>query len=199
MKNWNLIFRRTHLYLGMLLIPWVLVFALSTFVYNHPGLFAKFRPADPQWVRLWEKDYEADVPAENESSLRGTASRILADHGMSGAFAARRQGPRLNISVLNFLHPRRLTYDFTTKKLRAEEKKFAWVEVLIRLHERTGYGRGGLLASLWAVAVDVFCVTTLIWIATGIYLWWKLAAVRRWGFIALAAGFTTIVALALTL
>ena len=64
--------------------------------------------------------------------------------------------------------------------------------MLIRLHERTGYGRGGFLHDLWAVIVDVFCVGTLAWIATGLYLWWKLSVARRWGWIALGGGMATI-------
>ena len=39
MNNTNLIFRRVHLYLGMLLIPWVLIYALSTFTFNHRDWF----------------------------------------------------------------------------------------------------------------------------------------------------------------
>ena len=141
MKNWNLIFRRTHLYLGLLLIPWVLIYALSTFVFNHAESFRPYRAADPLWRPLWEKDYAIDAPAgDNPESLRATARRLLADQGIGGAFAVRRQGQRLNLNVPNFWYPKRLTYDFGTKKLRAEEKSFALIEVLIRLHERTGYG-----------------------------------------------------------
>jgi hypothetical protein len=201
MKTWNLIFRRTHLYLGMALIPWMLVYAASTFVFNHRERFHGLRAADPQWVPLWEKDYALATPpaADNPAALRATAQRILDDQKLGGAFAVRRTGSRLNINVPNFWHPRRLAYDLTTQKLRAEEKRFAWIEVLIRLHERTGYGTGGFLNNLWAFAVDVFCVTTLVWIATGLYLWWKLAATRRWGFIAIGGGLATIATLALTL
>lgn len=199
MKNWNLIFRRTHLYLGLLLIPWVLIYALSTFVFNHAESFRPYRAADPLWRPLWEKDYAIDAPAgDNPESLRATARRLLADQGIGGAFAVRRQGQRLNLNVPNFWYPKRLTYDFGTKKLRAEEKSFALIEVLIRLHERTGYGAGGFLNNLWALAVDVFCVTTLVWIATGLYLWWKLSATRRWGWIGIGSGVATILILLLT-
>jgi hypothetical protein len=201
MKNWNLIFRRTHLYLGLALLPWMLVYAASTFTFNHREHFRGYRAADPQWTPLWEKDYALAAPpaANDPAALRATAQRVLDDHRLSGAFAVRRTGARLNINVQNFFHPLRLSYDFTTRKLRAEQKSFAWIEVLARLHERTGYGTGGPLNNLWALAVDVYCVTTLLWIATGIYLWWKLSATRRWGFVALGGGFATLLVLAFTL
>ncbi|MEO6244215.1 MAG: PepSY-associated TM helix domain-containing protein [Opitutaceae bacterium] len=199
MTNWNLLFRRTHLYLGLLLIPWMLVYAGSTFVFNHAEHFRSLRAADPQWLPLWEKDYALAAPVGTDpGTLRITARKILADHGLSGAFNVRRQGERLNLNVQNFWYPKRLTYDIGANQLRAEQKRFAWVDLLIRLHERTGYGQGGVLNNLWALAVDVYCVTMLVWIATGLYLWWKLAVTRRWGFLALGGGLATMVALLLT-
>jgi hypothetical protein len=198
MKNWNLLFRRTHLYLGLLLIPWMLVYALSTFVFNHGEHFRAYRAAEPLWLPLWEKDYAFDAPAD-AAGLRAATQRLLDEHGLSGAFAARRQGQRLNINVQNFWHPRRVTYDFTTKKLRAEERRSTPLDVLIRLHERAGYGQGGPLNNLWAFFVDLFSVATLAWIATGLFLWWKLSATRRWGWLALGGGLATILALLATL
>ena len=199
MTNWNLLFRRTHLYLGLLLIPWMLVYALSTAVFNHAEFFRPYR-AGPEWVLLWEKDYAPAVPppaANDTAALQATTRQLLADQGIGTSFAVRRQGQRLNINVPTFWHPRRLTYDFTTKKLRAEERKSTSLDVLARLHERTSYGRGAL-NNLWAAFVDLFCLATLAWIATGLYLWWKLAVTRRWGFLALGGGFATMVALLLT-
>ena len=198
MKNWNLLFRRTHLYLGLLLIPWLLIYALSTVALNHSESFRAYRAAEPQWLPLWEKNY-ALAALPDPSGLRATAQRILDDHGLRGGFGVRRQGARLNLNVQNFWHPLRLTYDFETQKLRAEQKRFAWLDVLIRLHERAGYGHGGFLNNLWAFFVDLFCLATLAWIGTGLYLWWKLSATRTWGWLALGGGLATILALVATL
>ena len=198
MQNWNLLFRRTHLYLGLLLIPWMLIYALSTLAFNHGEHFRPYRAAEPLWLPLWEKDYTFEAPSD-AAGLRGAAERLLAEHDLKGAFFARRQGQRLNINVQNFWHPRRVTYDFTTKKLRAEERRSTPLDVLVRLHERTGYGQGGPLHNLWAFFVDLFSVATLAWIATGLYLWWKLSATRRWGWLALGGGFVTFATLVLTL
>ena len=202
MTNWNLLFRRTHLYLGLLLIPWMLVYALSTFTFSHAESFRAYRAPDPQWFVLWDRDYPLAGPApaaEDLPALQAATEKILADQNLRGAYNVRRQGARLSISLPHFRHPRRLTYDLGTKKLRAEEKSFAWIEVLARLHERTGYRSGDFLNNLWAALVDLFCVTTLVWIATGLYLWWKLAATRRWGWLALGGGCATLAILAPTL
>jgi len=198
MKNGNLLLRRTHLYLGLLLLPWMLLYALSTILFNHGASFRQYLPSDPQWLPLWEKDYAVAVPPGNEG-LREITRQILEENGVTGAFGAQRQGQRLNINVQNFWQPKRLTYDIERKKLRAEERKFSWVELFIRLHRRTGYGQPGILNTVWAFFVDGFCVTTVIWIGTGLYLWWKLAATRVWGWIALGGGLGTLLVLLGTL
>jgi len=198
MQNWNLLFRRTHLYLGLLLIPWMLVYALSTVVFNHREFFRAVHQTDPTWRPLWEKEVALRVPSD-PAGLRAAVRSLLDENGLKGAFFARRQGERLNINVQNFWHPRRVTYDFTTKELRVEGRPFAATEVLTRLHERTGYRQGGPLNNLWAFFVDLFSVATLAWIATGLYLWWKLSATRTWGWLAIGGGVATILTLVTTL
>jgi hypothetical protein len=193
-KNWNLIFRRTHLYLGLLLIPWMLVYALSTLAFNHHDFFGPRKPPDQQWHPVWEKDYAVELPS-GDPGLRDLARRILDENGLKGTFAVNRQGQRLNIALPSFLHPTRLIYDSSAKKLRAEAREHSTADLLGRLHTRTGYGRGTWLNDLWALMVDTFCVTTLVWIATGLYLWWKLPMVRGAGCVAIAGGVVTIAVL----
>ena len=194
MKSTNLILRRTHLYLGMLLIPWLLVFGLSTLIFNHPDTFKPLRPADPQFVPLWEKDYTLSEPLR-DGNLRDVAQSILDAHALRGAFGVEQKGRKLNIFVQNFMAPKRLTFDLDQHKLRAEEKKFAWVEVLQRLHFRAGYNGTGPWANVWPLIVDVFCLSMLMWILTGLYLWWKIRVSRAWGWVTIGAGMGTIVVL----
>ncbi len=198
MKNWNLLFRRTHLYLGLLLLPWMAMYALSTVVFNHSAAFGIRRAGHTPWLPVWEKDYAIEIPAGTDG-LREPVQRLLTEHGFHGAFGVQRQGERLTINVPNFRQPTRLTYDIAAKKLRAEQKQNSGLEVLMRLHERTGYGQGSMLNQLWGLIVDVFCIGTLVWIGTGLYLWWKISATRRWGWIALGGGFATIAVLLVTL
>ena len=198
MKSTHLILRRTHLYLGMLLIPWLLVFGLSTFMFNHGEHFRPLRPTDPQFVPLWEKGYTPPSPI-TDTNLREAVAQLLTDNGLQGSFGARQQGNVLNITLQNFLEPTKLSYNLNTKQLRAEKKKFAWVEVLQRLHFRAGYNGSSLLANVWPVIVDVFCITMLIWILTGLYLWWKIRDSRRWGWITIGGGMLTMALLLATL
>lgn len=198
MKGWNLIFRRTHLYLGMLLIPWMLIYSISTVLFNHGSWFRESHPADPQWLPLWDREYTLKTPLQ-EDNLREAAMRMLADNGLEGPYSVQRQGERVIVNMPNFREPRRVTYDAGRQRILAEKRKFAWSELLMRLHFRVGYGQPGFLPGLWAAVVDLFCVTLLVWIATGLYLWWKIPKSRAWGFATIGVGFATIVMLLLTL
>jgi hypothetical protein len=197
MKSWNLIVRRTHLYLGMLLMPWLLVYGLSTVTLNHAEAFQKLRPADPQFLPLWEKPQSLTVPLQ-DGNLRDVVRALLDAQKFEGPFFAQQQGRRININVQNFIEPIKLTYDLDRQVLRAEKKKFSWVEVLIRLHFRVGYEGAGPLAVIWPIFVDLFCITLLIWIITGLILWWKVRDSRHWGWVAIGGGVLTIAVLLLT-
>lgn len=201
MNNWNLLFRRVHLYLGMLLLPWVTMYAVSTYFFNHAGASRHGHApgGDDAWRPLWEKPHALELPAGQEG-LRSTAGKVLADHGLlQGRYGVQRQGQRLNINLPSFLKPKRLVYDADKQTLRAEERRFSFREALQRMHVRIGYGQFGFLNNLWAFMVDLFSVTTLVWIATGLYLWWKLPSTRAWGFAAIGAGVVCIGVLLATL
>lgn len=197
MKNGLLIIRRTHLYLGMLMLPWLGIYALSTALLNHVDV-RRGRPGETIWEPWWERDYRLELPA-GQAELREATERMLRAQGIDGAFAVQRQGTRLNITVQNFRRPLRLNYDAERGRLRAEARRFSWGELLVRLHERTGYGRGGILRNVWAFIVDVFCVGTLVWVATGLILWWKVPGARLWGWLTLGGGIVTLLALLFSL
>lgn len=197
MSSWNLLLRRSHLYLGLVLLPWMVIYAVSTVFFNH-GAGHGHGPAAAEWTTLWEKPYHTSLP-RGEDSLRATAERVLQDSDLKGPFGVQLQGTRLTINLLNFLRPTRVTYEAKIDRLRAEARPTSSArEVLARLHTRTGYGRGGVLSDVWAVIVDLYCVATFVWIGTGLFLWWKLSFTRTWGFVALAGGLVTIGALLAT-
>jgi hypothetical protein len=56
------------------------------------------------------------------------------------------------------------------------------------MHGRGGFEQESLLDRSWSVVVDVVCLGIIIWIASGLYMWWGLPGHRRWGWIAILAG-----------
>ena len=197
MSNWNLLFRRSHLYLGLVLIPWTILYAASTAIFNHSKAYGHGARGAGAWQMLWEKEYTLEIPSEDEA-LREIARRVLDENSLGGPFGVQKQGGRLVINLPRFIQPARLTYDPLARKLKAEQQTQSnTAEILGRLHTRTGYHRGGALSVVWAVMVDLWCIATFVWVATGVYLWWKLAIARAWGFVAIAGGVATIAVLLL--
>ena len=99
MKNWNLLFRRTHLYLGMMMLPWMAMYALSTGVFNHGEAFGVRRASTAPWLLLWEKDYAIEIPAGTDG-LRDTVRRLLTDNSLSGDYQINKRCS-LNTNIRN--------------------------------------------------------------------------------------------------
>jgi hypothetical protein len=56
-----------------------------------------------------------------------------------------------------------------------------------------------MLELLWGALIDVLIVASLVWIASGTYLRWRLGRFRHWGRVSLAGGFCTFILLVLGL
>ena len=122
MNNTNLIFRRVHLYLGMLLIPWVLIYALSTFTFNHRDWFrGQFNQPD-SWTQLWKKEFKADVPRQQQK-LKEWARSVLDENGIKGGFNVRHNRQSVMINLIQFRNPVRVTYQKNRGQLLAEQKR----------------------------------------------------------------------------
>ncbi|NJO20860.1 MAG: hypothetical protein HC838_13605 [Spirulinaceae cyanobacterium RM2_2_10] len=48
---------------------------------------------------------------------------------------------------------------------------------------------------LWAVIVDLVCASFILWIASGLLIWWRSGQPRAWGLVALGAGVLSFVGL----
>ena len=198
MNNTNLIFRRVHLYLGMLLIPWVLIYALSTFTFNHRDWFrGQFNQPD-SWMQLWKKEFKADVPRQ-QLKLKEWARGVLDENGIKGGFNVRQNPQSVLINFIQFRNPIRVTYRKNSGQLLAEQKRTTLAEMMARMHVRHGYGRGGVLYNSWAFVVDLVCFAIIAWIATGLYMWWKLPATRKAGWVAILSGLATFLLLVFTI
>jgi hypothetical protein len=177
--------RRAHLYLGLLLLPWVMMYGISSFIISHHAWFRS--ETEPLWKPLFERECHHPVP--DQGDLRAIAVGILRENDLEGAFYAQRPNAgELRINRNSFFHQTRLTYLIKEHKLRAERQELRWDQVVLRMHFRSGYNQPLLLNRLWAVVVDVTCVAILLWIASGLVMWWRVSRTRVWGACALVAG-----------
>ncbi len=195
MTTFDRINRRAHLYLGLVLIPWVVMFGVSSFVISHHATWFK-SDQQPAWEPVFERSYQHPVPDDandldetHRQRLRVVAAEILRENDLEGAFYAERPSAgEVRINRNTFLDQTRLTYSIKEQKLRAERQRRTWDQVVMAMHTRDGHEQPLFLNKLWAIIVDITCLTILLWIVSGIIMWWRLAKVRIWGAIALGGG-----------
>lgn len=192
--------RRTHLYAGLFFVPWVILYAISSVPFSHGRYFADRDRAKglPLWTRRAEIPFDVAVPAGDE--LRPFGERILRETGLKGSYGVYRQGAsQVNVYVHTVWHSTQVKYLVDQKKLVVEDRRFRWDQMLTGLHAKGGFEQESLLVRSWSVVVDLVCLALLAWIASGFYMWWKLPALRAWGWLAILAGAGSFVALLFTL
>lgn len=181
--------RRLHLYLAMSLLPWFLMYGFSSIPFSHAAYFESLDKAKgiPLWTLRFEKQpYEVEIPAGTE--LRPVGEKILRDAGLQGAFGVYRQSAnQLNVYLYSFFRSTQLKYFINEKKLVAEDRRFRWDHFLTGMHAKGGFEQGGW-HNVWGVVVDLACFGMLLWVVTGVYMWWKLPATRFWGWVAMLSG-----------
>ena len=195
--------RRLHLYLALLLLPWFLMYGASSLPFAHNQFFNDLdaKKGLPTWSLRYEHALDVPLPDSDPASMRRFGRTLLDDGGIQpSTYGVYRQSPtQINVYAYSFWHSTQLLY-FTDRKLvRAEDRRFRWDQFLTGMHARGGFEQEGLLVRSWSVVVDLVQGGILLWIASGLVMWWELRAHRRWGIVAIAAGVVTFAAFALSL
>lgn len=183
--------RRIHMYTGLFLTPWMLMYALSTLVMTHREfVFSLYPSKNPAMTTERTLDYTRTFPAE--TTREQIAQQLLVDLGLDGTHAVSggKNGAPLVINRQHALRSSRVTFDAAASKVVMEREEFRAATFLERLHRRRGYNHPYALEDTWGAAVDVAVVTMVFWSLSGIWLWWEIKAVRFWGALAVATGLT---------
>jgi hypothetical protein len=191
MPTLNIFLRRTHLYLGIFLLPWFFIYGLSSLPFAHNEYFNKlFDDGAPQFTERFDRPYELAVPTNNED-LREFGRQVLRDNDLEGrAFGVYRGAPnQVNIYIFDFWSSTQVTYFIDEHRLHGKDSRFRLDHFLTGMHARGGFDQERFLNDAWAVLVDIVCIAIVLWIATGIYMWWLLPSTRFWGSLALGSGF----------
>jgi hypothetical protein len=59
---------------------------------------------------------------------------------------------------------------------------------LERFHRRRGFATGYALDTVWAVTVDALIVALVVWVLSGLWMWWEMTATRKLGAVAALGG-----------
>jgi hypothetical protein len=179
--------RRTHLYSGLFFLPWFLFYGLSAAVFNHPKWF---EGAEAKKEFLFDRSYPVECP-NPAGDLRPFAERALRENGLGGQFVVRAENfDRVTIIIIQnrFLSNTALTWNSATRRLIATRTGLDWRNLLTKIHTRGGFEEPGFLRNLWSVIIDVVQMAMIVWIATGLCMWWHLKRYRGWGLLALGSG-----------
>jgi hypothetical protein len=183
--------RRLHLYLGLALLPWFFMYAISSVPFAHNQFFEQRDAAKglPLWTLRAEHSIDLPVPAD-AAGLRTLGAALLEHAGVDATnFGTYRQGPtQINVYAYSFWKSTQLKYFTDQAKVTVEDRRFRWDHFLTGMHARGGFEQEGLLQRSWSVVVDIVCLSMIVWIASGLFMWWELPGQRRWGWAAILAG-----------
>ena len=184
--------RDLHLYVGLFLCPFVLLFAISTVLLNHPSRSTTARPAS-------KREVPVQVPPGDLGSIPH-ARAILNQIGVTGEMDYVRhnaKAERLLIPVTKPGEGTRVEVDLRAQKATIEREKRGLGEALNYLHKMPGphnvrFRGNWVYMSWWAVTADVVVYGTLFLTVSGLYLWWKMKGERAAGWALLAGGAATV-------
>ena len=181
--------RRVHMFTGLFLAPWMLMYALSTLVMAHHEYVSSFYSLkSPAMITERELDYSRSFATN--ATREEIAQQILQDLGMDGAHSVSggRDGKPVAIQREHALPQRRVIFDAPKRKISIEREEFRASTILERMHRRRGYRQPYASDDTWGFTVDVAVVTMVFWSLSGIWLAWELKTTRLWGALSLSVG-----------
>jgi hypothetical protein len=106
--------RRTHLYLGLALLPWFFMYGISSAPFAHTPFFEQRDAAKGLPIWTLRSDYTSAVrpPNDDDKALRAFGAALLREAGISGmSFGTYRQSPnQINVYAYSFWKSTQLKY-----------------------------------------------------------------------------------------
>jgi hypothetical protein len=174
--------RRIHLFTGLVLLVFVLMYFLSGYIIIHAEWFGGRDP------RTSSSSQAFSLPATaSDAEIVGRLQREVGLRGQPSAPEHRKDG---SIRV-NFVRPG-TTFQAALapagKEVKITRKDFGFAGIANGMHRLRGY-RGGWLYWVWSAMYDLASLALIVFGITGIILWHQSTARRVAGWLCLAASF----------
>jgi hypothetical protein len=183
--------RDAHLYAGLLVGPFVIIYALSAILFNHAWLpWGGPTHSEP----LTRTAQFTPLPDEDEALRLGQALvRQLEVVGEIGFVRRHPNPPRIQILVEKPGRRIRVDASLTTNVAIIEEKATGVWDALLYLHARPGMHLTAIRGNwfpmkIWGWVADATAYLVLFLTVSGVYLWTVLKAERKAGLLWLGTG-----------
>jgi hypothetical protein len=177
------VIRRIHQYCGLIILAFIMMYALSGFIMTHRPWFAGVgRPAPTTRTAALAQP----VGSRSKEQLAADVQRQL---GLVGRIQFPINPPPADVTRFWINHPgTELRVDVSRREqvIRLTTQRERWVGKLIMLHKVAGYDAQPVF-DLCAFFCDLTGLAMILFAFTGVYLWWKTARNRLWGMLCLTA------------
>ncbi|MBI3465018.1 MAG: PepSY-associated TM helix domain-containing protein [Planctomycetes bacterium] len=186
--------RDLHLYIGLFLSPFVVVFALSVFFVNHPRRSSQ----EPTVASATIRDVQIPAGIEEAQGRERVerAAQILAQVGVAGEINFIRYMPTEHRLVIPVLKPgveTTIDLNVETRTAKVSQRRTTISETMAYLHKSPGPHNVAIRGNwfwtrAWRWLADLTVYSTLFLSTSGIYLWAVLKSERKVGLMLLVAG-----------
>lgn len=189
MKKYYPSVRSLHLYFGIFISPFVIIFSISVLVFNHPGLINSINPVKP----LPDVRTKLDKMPHDTSDLE-TAKGIISKLNIKGeidfisktdssfSFPVNKPGLRTYIKVNTITDS-----VLITRKSEGALRSMTYLHSMPGPHNVKLRGNSAFIKA-WQILADGAVYILLFLTVTGIFLWYVLKAERVIGSYSLALG-----------
>ena len=185
--------RKLHLYAGLFISPFLLLYAVSTIYLNHS---VRPKPVDEEL---------GTMPLQLDPGLEGMdlVNEVLAQLELSGEIAGRGQ-VRNNQTVIRVARPgviKVVSVNLADQQATVVERTNGLLGAINYLHFNPGLHRVPKwgMTLFWGWLADATVYLTLFLTVSGIYLWLVIKAERKVGLLILGGGVASFVSLILAL
>ena len=197
--RWDRLMRALHLYTGLLLVPWMMVYAVSAFCLNHNEWFTEGLHLAQSWENVREMDF---TPGPGfPKTFEEQAVAILRYVDLEGPYRIQGEPNDNHLVIFRYCTTGNYRVSWFPMRSRVVVDRFlptSFYSVVNSLHFQHGY-RPYFAHVAWAVIVDVTTISTVIWVISGIYLWARRPRKRLLGGVCLAIGVLLFMGLAVLL
>jgi hypothetical protein len=189
-KKYYPVIHALHIYFGLFISPFILIFSISVLAFNHPGFLNKINPVKSLPEIRTKLDY---IPDDTTDLL--TAKAIINKLGIKGeidfiiknkdqiSFPVNKPGLITRVKVDTHTDS-----VFITRIIAGSIRGMNYLHIMPGQHNAKIRGNS-LFMKIWRLITDAVVYLLLFLILSGVFLWCYLKLERRKGFYSIILGF----------